>query len=420
MGSTTIPASGSTADFWATTKVSTAVRYTTFTPLLRFGKPNEIVVQIHPDGTDEPGKVFKGFIFMKWHYLTDISPRGIWRGCRLVASGPVTIENPFVKTVNLNDAEAVLDVSVDVLNSGKAGQALIEGTIAGENFTNQAQRFSRKVNLSPGEQTVQWELRVRNPVLWWPKEMGKPNLYRLELRATTRGAVSDAISTTFGIRTLEFARNPGLDSAVNSRFMCKVNGKLISMRGAGGYGCHDQLYREHARKDAWFINVLQHLNYNFIRVHGAGVIASDSFYDLCDRMGMMVWQEFMIANSAVREEHPDVWRAQTVQSILRLRNHPSLIRWCGGNEFNPDDLSADTKSMVDMFEQSVARYDGTRLFSRSAQYVNDPHYNDESGDYGGLKPAACTDTPALTRPAFSGKGRCASFCRQTTSRAGRR
>lgn len=361
------------------------------TKLVRFNKPNEIVVQIHPGGTNEPGKVFKGFIFMKWHYLTDISPRGIWRGCRLVATGPVRVENPYAKTHSLTEKEAVLEISADVLNSGKAGKAVLSGTISGENVETLPQNFSRQVNLSPGTQTVTWQLHVANPKLWWPKGMGQPSLYRLKLEASTGGAVSDTISTTFGIRTIEFERNPGLESDVNSRFMCRVNGKLISLRGAGGYGCHDQLYREHARKDAWLINVAEALNYNFIRVHGGGVIASDGFYDLCDRMGMMVWQEFMIANMTIRDEHPEVWRTQTVQSILRLRNHPSLIRWCGGNEFNPDDTGSDNKKIVDTFEQCVAKYDGSRLFARAAQYVNDPHYNDESGDYGGLNPAACTE-----------------------------
>jgi hypothetical protein len=80
-----------------------------------------------------------------------------------------------------------------------------------------------------------------------------------------------------------------------------------------------------------------------------------------------------------------------VTSILRLRNHPSLIHWCGGNEFNPDTTTDDNKLIVDMFQESVAKYDGTRPFSRAAQYVNDPHYNDESGFYGGQNPAACTE-----------------------------
>ena len=359
------------------------------TPLVNLAKSNEVIVRIHPGGTDEPGKVFKGFIFMKWHYQTDISPRGIWRGVRLVATGPVRIENPFVRTLGLTDKEAVLEISADVL--GSPGEAVVTGVIAGENFKGPEHKFSIQATLLQDRQTIKCQVHVPNPSLWWPHGMGNPDLYRLDLRVSTDGKVADSISTTFGIRTLDFEPNPGLDSDVNSRFMCKINGRLISMRGAGGFGAHDQIYRYHSRKDAWFIKVAQDLNFNFIRVHGAGTIATDEFYDLCDRMGMMVWQEFMISNMGISGEHPDVWRGQTVQSILRLRNHPSLIRWCGGNEFNPDSTDNDNKLIVDMFEESVAKYDGTRLFSRAAQYVNDPHYNDESGLYGGQKPAACTE-----------------------------
>jgi beta-mannosidase len=354
------------------------------TSLLHFGKPNEITVQIHTGGTDEPGKVFKGYIFMKWHYQTDISPRGIWRGVRMISTGPVRLENPFVKTLSLSDKAATIEITVDVLNPGHAEEAVISGDLSG-------QEFSLPIKLSGDKQTIKHSLRIENPRLWWPHGMGDPSLYRLELQASTQGQVSDSISTTFGIRTIEFEPNPGLDSDVNNRFMCKVNGKLISMRGAGGFGAHDQIYRYHARKDAWFIKVAQDMNFNFIRLHGAGMIATDEFYDLCDRMGMMVWQEFMISNMGISGEHPDVWRAQTVQSILRLRNHPSLIRWCGGNEFNPDATDNDNKAIVDMFDECVAKYDGTRLFNRAAQYVNDPHYNDESGTYGGQNPAACTE-----------------------------
>lgn len=360
-------------------------------PVIRFGKPNEVVVQIHPGGTDEPGKVYKGFIFMKWHYQTDISPRGIWQGVRLISTDSIRIENLYVKTLTIDDKDALLEISGSIYNYGDAGQALIEGTIKGANFKSIDKPVSIPVNLARGEQTFTCQYRIPNPRLWWPHGMGNPDLYRLELGARIHRKISDTVSTTFGIRTIEFEQNPGLDSDVNSRFMCRVNGKLISMRGAGGFGAHDQIYRYHARKDAWFIKTAQDLNFNFIRIHGSGIIASDKFYDLCDRMGMMVWQEFMISNMGISGEHPDVWRTQTIQSILRLRSHPSLIRWCGGNEFNPDSTSDDTKMIVDMFEDCVKKFDGMRLFSRAAQYVNDPHYNDESGLYGGFKPAACTE-----------------------------
>ena len=141
-----------------------------------------------------------------------------------------------------------------------------------------------------------------------------------------QGSVSDSISTIFGIRTLEFEPNPGLEPmssgagdqravapesrpasaaglTINNRFMCRINGKLISMRGAGGFGAHDQIYRYHRRKDAWFIKAAQAMNFNFMRLHGSGIIATDEFYDLCDRMGMMVWQEFMISNMGLSGVH---------------------------------------------------------------------------------------------------------------------
>ncbi len=371
------------------------------TSLVRYGQPNEVIVQVHPGGTNEPGKSFKGYIFMKWHYLTDISPRGIWRGVRLVALGPVRLENPFVKVLSANDKEAELEITVDV-HGDDAGPATIEGTIAGENFRGGKQSFTVEVPRDANAFT--YRLRVKNPKLWWPAGMGDPNLYRLTLSAGD----SDSVSTTFGIRTIEFGQNPGLkpmsygagdqrdtglsiEPTANTHFMCRINGRLISMRGAGGFGCHDQIYRFHDRKDAWFIKAALAMNFNFLRLHGAGLIGTDDFYDLCDRMGMMVWQEFMVSNMGLSGVHFDVWRTQTVQSILRLRNHPSLVYWCGGNEFNPDDTATENKKVVDMFEESLKTYDGTRPFSRAAQYVNDPHYNDQSGFYGGDKIAACTE-----------------------------
>lgn len=385
------------------------------TPFVHIGKANDVVVKIHPGGTDEPGTVFKGYIFMKWHYLTDLSPRGIWRNARLVATGPVRLENPFVQVLSVSEDEAELQITADIYNPGEATEILINGMIVGENFAGDQQAFSVPVRLSEKDNVFTSPLRVVYPRLWWPIGMGEPNLYRLTLAVQANGNSSDNISTVFGIRTLQFESNPEavptssgagaqtvappgtkLDlaaaSAVNNRFMCRINGRLISLRGAGGFGAHDYLYRFHNRKDAWVIKVAQAMNFNFIRIHAAGIIATDEFYDLCDRMGMMVWQDFMISNTGLSGLlHREVWRTQAVQSILRLRNHPSLIYWCGGNEFNPDNSGDATKRTVDMLAESVGKYDGTRPFSRAAQYVNDPHYNDQSGFYGGKKIAACSE-----------------------------
>ena len=384
------------------------------TSLVRLGQANEVVVNIHPGGTDEPGKVFKGYIFMKWHYLTDLSPRGIWQGARLVATGPVRLENPFVQTRSAGEKEAVLAITAELFNPGEAAEALITGTIAGENFKGEQQTFSvpspgaeggTRFHL-PGAGRESQALVAGRDGRSQPlssdaacgcarKRLGQHLHHFRHPHAGVRAQSGHRADVERGGGPAGLSPESRPASAagltINNRFMCRINGKLISMRGAGGFGAHDYIYRYHRRKDAWFIKAAQAMNFNFLRVHGSGIIAPDDFYDLCDRMGMMVWQEFMISNMGLSGVHYHVWRTQTVQSILRLRNHPSLVYWCGGNEFNPDNTADETKRIVDMFEDSVKRYDGTRPFSRAAQYVNDPHYNDQSGFYGGQKIAACSE-----------------------------
>ncbi len=373
------------------------------TSLVHFGQPNDLVVLIHRGGTDEPERIFKGFIFMKWHYQTDMSPRGIWSKARLVSTGGVRLEHPFVKTLSISQSAAELEVSVDAYNSGAPGPVTVSGSIAGANFTGGDQAFTIQADLPTGWKTLTYRLLVASPRLWWPHGMGDPNLYSLRLSATAGGSQSDAISARFGIRTIEVLNNPGLDPGSRflqytnaSRrnqpplypFIMKINGKVISMRGAGGYSAHDQLYRFYTEKDRWFTRVAQALNYNFLRLHGAGMIGTDDFYNDCDEMGMMVWQEFMIANWELKQIRPEVWRTQVVQSIYRLRNHPSLVYWCGGNEFDTD--SAHNKPTVDMFERMLAQHDGTRPFTRSSPWGGDLHYANEN-TYDISNFAACSE-----------------------------
>jgi hypothetical protein len=368
------------------------------TSLVRYGQPNEIVVLIHRGGTDEPGQIFKGFIFQKWHYQTDISPRGIWADARIVSTGDVRLEHPFVKTISIGSGSADLEITVDAINSGAPTVTTIQGSISGWNFTGGNHQFAIPANLPTGLTRLAYRLSIADPQLWWPHGMGDPNLYTLRL--STNG---DNIQTRFGIRTIELLPNPGVNPqcrlwqyANPSRknlpplypFIVKINGRVISMRGAGGYSAHDQLYRFHKDKDKWFIKVAQGLNYNFIRLHGAGMIGPDDFYDACDEMGMMVWQEFMIANLELHHTRPEVWRTQVVKSIERLRNHPSLVYWCGGNEFDAD--SARNKAVVDTIEDAVSEYDGTRPFTRASPWGGDLHYaNENTYDLGGFP--ACTE-----------------------------
>ena len=138
----------------------------------------------------------------------------------------------------------------------------------------------------------------------------------------------------------------------------------------------------------WFIKVAKGLNYNFLRMHGAGTIGTDDFYEACDELGLMVWQEFVVSNWSINHIRPEVWRTQVVRSICRLRNHPSLVYWCGGNEFDAD--TATNKPTIDMFEAMVEEYDGTRPFTRASPWGGDLHYANEA-TYAISTFSACTE-----------------------------
>ena len=136
------------------------------TALVRPGATNEVIIKIHPGGTQEPGRVFKGYIFMKWHYQTDISPRGIWRKARMVATGPIRLEDPFVKTQSIDQQEALLELDVQVHAQSDAEPCLIKGTITGENFETEPLDFSLPVESLADTQLLTWPLTISKPKLW--------------------------------------------------------------------------------------------------------------------------------------------------------------------------------------------------------------------------------------------------------------
>jgi beta-mannosidase len=100
-----------------------------------------------------------------------------------------------------------------------------------------------------------------------------------------------------------------------------------------------------------------------IRVWGGGLLETEHFYQICNELGMMVWQDFPIGNQDTPDYPHDVWEAQVVQNIVRLRNHPSLVMWCGGNEFNP--YTVGSAATMGILERNLDIFDKSRFFVRT-------------------------------------------------------
>ncbi|MCX6906117.1 MAG: hypothetical protein NTW03_22085, partial [Verrucomicrobia bacterium] len=226
-----------------------------------------------------------------------------------------------------------------------------------------------------------FEIPVRTPQLWWPRMHGPQNLYTLEISLRVGGRVLDRRRTAFGIRDVKPVLN---DPATGEkRFRFDINGQPIFLR-CGDWvpveGATHVWQPERARR---LLDLAEHGNMNILRIWGEGIIPPPAFYEECDRRGICLWQDFMFGYYDHRQgdvEFLDNCRAEIEGTIRRLRNHPALLLWCGGNEqylWTPTtNVSAAKREIFErMMPEACHRLDPARLFHTSSPYGGRPTGN---------------------------------------------
>jgi beta-mannosidase len=194
-----------------------------------------------------------------------------------------------------------------------------------------------KAKLRPGENRIRAQLTIENPSLWWPNGHGSQSLYPLEAQwVSDGGEKSEPLRRRIGLRTLELVTKDerARGGARAQSFGFRVNGRMIYAKGANWIPvdqfterCTPNIYR-HLLKSAASANM------NMIRVWGGGWYESDVFYDLCDELGLLVWQDFMMA-CALYPDTPDFvgeLESEARYQVRRLADHPCIALWCGDNE----------------------------------------------------------------------------------------
>ena len=191
---------------------------------------------------------------------------------------------------------------------------------------------SANVHLSP-ENVKQF--RVQNPHLWWPNGYGQPNLYRIRLQYQNGNQISDDTSFVFGIRTVS-SKVEMVNRWPRRDFY--VNGERIHLDG-GAWVPDMMLNRDSTRYD-YELHLCRNANINLVRIWGGGIAPPDIFFDMADKYGLLVWQDFWVTGDTQGEfkGSPDwplegnVFIRNMESTIYRIRNHPSLLLWTGGNE----------------------------------------------------------------------------------------
>ncbi|KAL2007512.1 hypothetical protein VTN00DRAFT_8950 [Thermoascus crustaceus] len=182
-------------------------------------------------------------------------------------------------------------------------------------------------------QTYKVDFEVADPQLWWPYRYGQQPLYRVTARLQKQGVLIYERSIRFGIREIKLIRRP-LKDAPGESFFFQINRRPIYVCGTNWVPAHNQTPKVTRDRYAKWVDLALRNNNDMIRVWGGGYYEDDEFYNLCDRKGVLLWQDLMTACGSY-PTHPEFLESVKVEAeaqVKRLRNHPSIALWCGNNE----------------------------------------------------------------------------------------
>ncbi len=280
-----------------------------------------------------------------WDWISTIRGRniGIWNDVSLTTSGNVTVKDPFVQAVlPLPDTtSAVLTPEVIVKNHVSSPvKGLLSGKIGDITFEQEVELKANE------EKTVRFDpekfaqLNVKNPKLWWPKGYGSPYLYDANFTFKVGDKISDTEDFKYGIRQMTFNE----DNSILSLF---INGRRFIGRGGNwGFGESNLNYRGRE----YDIAVAYHADMNFTMMRNwVGQIGDKELYEACDRHGVMIWQDFWLANPSDGPDpyNPGMFIANAEDYVKRFRSHASIGLYCGRNEgFPPEQIDKALRNIV--------------------------------------------------------------------------
>lgn len=266
-----------------------------------------------------------------YEYGWDWGPRfvtsGIWQPVDLVAWNDIRIADFAVRQRDVSKEVAHLDAEVQV-------EAAIDGPAQVDvHFTDNGRpvTIATTINVHPGMNVIDIPVEILKPNLWFPAGYGEQPLYDFTAEASRCGQTADSRTVKTGLRSIELRRQ--LDQWGRS-FEFLVNGIPVFAKGANVIPFDSFPDRVSTADYRRILESARDSNMNMVRVWGGGYYESDEFYEICDELGLMVWQDFMFGN----DWQPGTYafkqniEAEAEDQVRRLRNHPSIVLWCGNNE----------------------------------------------------------------------------------------
>lgn len=314
-----------------------------------------------------------------WDWGPSMATSGIWKPCYIESWSIARLKSVRPEVTLVGDT-GYAKVKVEIERDGISDDTLsLNAEIAG---------VKTKVSIAAGESHGIVELEVKNPLVWWPHNLGNQPLYELNISLAHNKTGLDTWQRKIGFRSIRLDTS---QDEIGSAFTFVINDVPIFVMGANWIPDDCFLPRVTAERYRTRIDQAKDANMNLLRIWGGGIYESDEFYQACDEAGMLVWQDFLFACAAYPEDGdlPAEIEAEARYNVERLMPHPSLVLWNGNNEniwgfFDwgwQEPLKGETWGegyYLDMLPKIVAEIDPTRPYWAGSPYSGsmDIHPND--------------------------------------------
>nr|WP_160115010.1 glycoside hydrolase family 2 protein [Bryocella elongata] len=309
-----------------------------------------------------------------WDWGPRLVTEGIWRPITLMTWSGVRVVALHLQQLSVNPDRAIVEGTFDVDSDVNCSATLAFALLDPRGHQLPPQRV--RVHLDRGGNHFVRQMRVERPQLWWPNGYGPQSLYTLRATLGLDGKVLATQTLQTGLRSLELRREA---DSVGKSFTFVVNGVPVFAKGADFVPLDSFPANVTPVRRLNILTAARDANMNMLRVWGGGYYEPDDFYEDADRLGLMIWHDFMFGGSMIPDDphYADNVRAEAVEQVTRLSDHPSMALWCGNNEVETaweswgdriafkKTLSADQQQQVwqnyllifhDVLKSAVAQY----------------------------------------------------------------
>ena len=335
-----------------------------------------------------------------WDWGPRLVTEGIWQPVRLETWDALRVENFHIHQQKVSAEAASVDAELEI-EAGRTATAMVaygHGRLSGPSSND----GNQSVHLDAGMNHVSFPIRISSPKLWYPVGYGAQDRYSFSAMIRIGKETAAHVEVKTGLRSVELRRNP---DQWGKSFAFVVNGIPVFAKGVNVIPFDSFPPRETPAQHRMILESARDAHMNLVREWGGGFYEHDDFYDICDELGILVWQEFSFGGDMVPGDtaFQENVRAEAIDQIKRLRDHPSVVIWCGNNEVETgwyhwgdrqtfkESISPDTRDQVwkdyivlfaDILKSAVSEFADPVPYwpsSPSANWEEIPD-NDHNGD----------------------------------------